>query len=274
MVASRNPAIRSNVSASPLAEFADARPPQELSPVYRGRSLRAASDPHAARSRTTERVPHTSAEKRPLDEAGRSSGPPQRCPDSGRRADRIDAWVSTDSLTSPKAAGPTASSCAAAPGRCRSVSKSVARISASATTIPARPRSTDRACRIIENGRPVLAKDIIVNDPLHYQGINIFQSSYGTLPPSGVRAELHPPKGSGEAVRHRAMQIGQSVRIARRPGPVLPLGSIAPHTATRAATWAKRFSGALTTPTGAEPAEVTASDCAFRASTRCARTNG
>ena len=39
---------------------------------------------------------------------------------------------------------------------------------------------------IIENGKTALKKDIIVNDPLRYKGINIFQSSYGTLPPEEV----------------------------------------------------------------------------------------
>jgi cytochrome c biogenesis protein len=39
---------------------------------------------------------------------------------------------------------------------------------------------------IIENGKPVLKKDIIVNDPLRYKGINMFQSSYGTLAPREV----------------------------------------------------------------------------------------
>jgi cytochrome c biogenesis protein len=34
---------------------------------------------------------------------------------------------------------------------------------------------------LLENGQPVLQKDIIVNDPIRYKGINIFQSSYGKL---------------------------------------------------------------------------------------------
>ncbi len=34
---------------------------------------------------------------------------------------------------------------------------------------------------IIENGQEVIRKSIIVNDPLRYKGINIFQSSYGEL---------------------------------------------------------------------------------------------
>ncbi len=35
---------------------------------------------------------------------------------------------------------------------------------------------------VLEGGKPVLTRDIIVNDPLRYRGINIFQSSYGILP--------------------------------------------------------------------------------------------
>ncbi len=61
---------------------------------------------------------------------------------------------------------------------------------------------------LLENGVPVLQKSIIVNDPLRYKGINIFQSSYGSLPPKAavlsfvsresgmeytVRAELGKP---------------------------------------------------------------------------------
>jgi len=43
---------------------------------------------------------------------------------------------------------------------------------------------------LLENGQPVLEKDIIVNDPIRYKGINIFQSSYGKLDnpaPAGVK---------------------------------------------------------------------------------------
>jgi len=44
------------------------------------------------------------------------------------------------------------------------------------------PKEFRSSLSIIENGTPVLQKDIIVNDPLRYAGISIFQSSYGTLP--------------------------------------------------------------------------------------------
>lgn len=39
---------------------------------------------------------------------------------------------------------------------------------------------------ILEQGKSVLTRDIIVNDPLRYKGINIFQSSYGELPPREI----------------------------------------------------------------------------------------
>jgi cytochrome c biogenesis protein len=41
------------------------------------------------------------------------------------------------------------------------------------------PREFRSTLTIIENGKAVMQKDIIVNDPLRYKGINIFQSSYG-----------------------------------------------------------------------------------------------
>lgn len=39
---------------------------------------------------------------------------------------------------------------------------------------------------VLEQGKPVLKKDIIVNDPLRYKGINFYQSSYGKLEPKEI----------------------------------------------------------------------------------------
>ncbi len=50
------------------------------------------------------------------------------------------------------------------------------------------PREYRSSLEIIENGKTVLKKDIIVNDPLHYKGINIYQASYGTIPMNSVAA--------------------------------------------------------------------------------------
>lgn len=51
------------------------------------------------------------------------------------------------------------------------------------------PKEYRSSLTIIEQGRPVLKKDIIVNDPLRYKGINIFQSSYGKMPSDTRRSK-------------------------------------------------------------------------------------
>lgn len=48
------------------------------------------------------------------------------------------------------------------------------------------PKEYRSTLSIIEKGEAVLKQDVIVNDPLRYKGINIFQSSYGTLPPQKI----------------------------------------------------------------------------------------
>ena len=48
------------------------------------------------------------------------------------------------------------------------------------------PKEYRSRLTILEDGRPVLKKDIIVNDPLRYKGINLFQSSYGRLTAKGA----------------------------------------------------------------------------------------
>ena len=44
------------------------------------------------------------------------------------------------------------------------------------------PKEYRSSLAIVKNGETILEKDIIVNDPLRFEGINIFQSSYGKLP--------------------------------------------------------------------------------------------
>ncbi len=48
------------------------------------------------------------------------------------------------------------------------------------------PKEYRSSLAIIENNKKVKKKDIIVNDPLRYKGINIFQSSYGTDTPKEI----------------------------------------------------------------------------------------
>ena len=44
------------------------------------------------------------------------------------------------------------------------------------------PKEFRSSLTILEQGREVVKKDIIVNDPLRYKGVNMFQSSYGQIP--------------------------------------------------------------------------------------------
>jgi cytochrome c biogenesis protein len=46
------------------------------------------------------------------------------------------------------------------------------------------PKEYRSSLSIIKDDQIVVKKDIVVNDPLRYEGINIFQSSYGKLPAS------------------------------------------------------------------------------------------
>ncbi len=45
------------------------------------------------------------------------------------------------------------------------------------------PKEYRSTLTVLEHGKAVLTKDIIVNDPLRFKGVNVFQSSYGKLPP-------------------------------------------------------------------------------------------
>ncbi|MEJ2158769.1 MAG: cytochrome c biogenesis protein ResB [Desulfobacteraceae bacterium] len=54
------------------------------------------------------------------------------------------------------------------------------------------PREFRSKLVLLEGGQPVLNKDVIVNDPIRYKGINIFQSSYGKL--DGDNPAAAPPK--------------------------------------------------------------------------------
>lgn len=49
------------------------------------------------------------------------------------------------------------------------------------------PKEFRSSLAIVEGGKTVHRKDIIVNDPLRYRGVNMFQSSYGKLPPRSVK---------------------------------------------------------------------------------------
>ena len=76
------------------------------------------------------------------------------------------------------------------------------------TGAPKKFRST---LSIIENEISVLQKDIIVNDPLRYKGINLFQSNYGMLPPEEIT--LNIMSRSTGTVYKKKTKIGTPVEL-------------------------------------------------------------
>lgn len=73
------------------------------------------------------------------------------------------------------------------------------------------PKEYRSRLQIVENGKIVVEKDVIVNDPLRYKGVNFFQSSYGRLPARELTLNL-TNRDSGEAVRVNAA-LGRRVEI-------------------------------------------------------------
>jgi cytochrome c biogenesis protein len=75
----------------------------------------------------------------------------------------------------------------------------------------------------MENGREVMQKEIIVNDPLRYKGINIFQSSFGEMPNKGTdnttaiektdRIELSFRSAASGMIYSQTTTLGQAVEI-------------------------------------------------------------
>lgn len=78
------------------------------------------------------------------------------------------------------------------------------------------PKEYRSTLTLIEKEHPVLKKDIIVNDPLRYKGINIFQSSYGTLPPADITLNF-TSKATGMVYTQKA-SVGQPFDIPEDMG--------------------------------------------------------
>jgi cytochrome c biogenesis protein len=78
------------------------------------------------------------------------------------------------------------------------------------------PKEFRSSLTILENGKKVAEKDIIVNDPLRYKGVNFFQSSYGQTPPQKIQIRL-TSSNSGEIQQHN-LSMGQTVDLPDETG--------------------------------------------------------
>ena len=81
------------------------------------------------------------------------------------------------------------------------------------------PKEFRSKLTLLQNGRPVLQKDVIVNHPIRYKGINIFQASYGKLDTPGPDAvmsdqfELSFKSVASGMIYTRKVKMNQSVEI-------------------------------------------------------------
>ncbi len=69
---------------------------------------------------------------------------------------------------------------------------------------------------ILEDGKESFTKDIIMNHPIRYKGINIFQSSYGSGKPSG--AVLDIIRRSDKSVTKQRIKIGEEIQLPEGQG--------------------------------------------------------
>jgi cytochrome c biogenesis protein len=90
-----------------------------------------------------------------------------------------------------------------------------------------RPKEYRSSLTILEDGRPVLQKDIIVNDPLHYKGIAIYQSSFGKAdsgmaPPVPAQApekiDMVFRSAASGMLYNRSLEIGQPIELPEALG--------------------------------------------------------
>ena len=86
------------------------------------------------------------------------------------------------------------------------------------------PEEFRSSLSIIEQGKVVKSQDIIVNAPLHYKGISIFQASYGPLPsrPQDVQVPdelslVFTSKATGMIYQKKAA-VGQTIEIPESLG--------------------------------------------------------
>ena len=115
------------------------------------------------------------------------------------------------------------------------------------------PKEFRTSLSVLKQGKVVEQKDIIVNDPLHFDGISFFQSSYGNLPPTEVILNF-TSQATGMIYNQNAA-IGKPVEIPEN------LGTFTLKKFTRQADFnghniGEAFIGELTPPNG-NPVNVT-----------------
>jgi cytochrome c biogenesis protein len=96
---------------------------------------------------------------------------------------------------------------------------------------------------IIEDGKESFTKDIRVNHPLRYKGINIFQSSYGTAEPDSAVVDII--NLADKNVISLSMKIGEEIKLPEDQG-TFKLEGFLPHFDFRGHNLGEAFIGTIT----------------------------
>lgn len=105
---------------------------------------------------------------------------------------------------------------------------------------------------IIEDGKASFTKDIRVNHPLRYKGINIFQSSYGTASPD--TAVIGVVNRADNKTEVKSVKIGEEITLPDGKG-VFKLEGFLPHFDFRGHNLGETFVGHLIRE-GEEPLQI------------------
>ena len=115
------------------------------------------------------------------------------------------------------------------------------------------PKEFRSSLVILKDGKVFKQKDIIVNDPLHFEGISFFQSSYGQLSPKEMILNF-TSQATGMIYNHKAA-IDNPVEIPENLG-TFTLKKYIPQADFRGHNIGEAFMGVLT-PQNGDPIEIT-----------------
>jgi cytochrome c biogenesis protein len=115
------------------------------------------------------------------------------------------------------------------------------------------PKEFRSSLTVLEQGRPVLNKDIIVNDPLRYKGISFYQASYGNLQSNEVVLSFTNAK-TGMSYKHNA-KLNQPLQLPEKLG-TFEIKNFLQSAEFRGNPIGEAYVGLLT-PAGGDPVQVT-----------------
>ena len=124
------------------------------------------------------------------------------------------------------------------------------------------PKEFRSSLSLVRDGKTIYEKEIIVNDPIRFEGINIFQASYGQMAPEAPAPSTAPPKEISLAFTStktataysETVTIGQAIALPEGAGTFV-LKKHTPSADFMGQDIGEALMGLLTPPQG-EPVEV------------------